>query len=128
VTLAADLVTTLTGDSAVNALVAGRVSPLKIPEGSPLPAISYQVITGAPVSSSQGKNATGNYTVQVDCWGALPDQGGYLAADDLARKVLAALDAATLFKVVCKDRRDGLDDTTEVPRVSLDFSIWHTNP
>ncbi len=122
-TLAADLVTTLTGNGAVSALVAARVYPLRLPETRTLPAITYQFVTGGQVVSSQGNNPTGNYHVQLDCWAA-----GYLVADDLARKVIAALDAATLFKAVHRDRRDDLDTVTEMPRVMLEFSLWSLSP
>lgn len=76
----------LTMQAAITSIVQTRIFPVVMPEGSLLPALTYQIIS----SSSQQMFNTGGMTrlrVQFDCW-----SDTYLEACALRRGVAAALD------------------------------------
>lgn len=62
------------------------VYPVLLPESSPLPAITYQIISGVaePTFDTTGMR---KYRVQVDCWA-----NSYATADTLRDQVIATLD------------------------------------
>lgn len=118
------LYTLLTEDAAVNAVVAGRVYPVRMPEaeGATLPAIVYTRISGGQVSSVRGGSGLENPRVQVDCWATT-----YAGAKGLATAVREAMDGggAEGLKSVLLAHMDMVDDETGDYRVSMDFSVWH---
>lgn len=55
-------------NGSIEALVGNRIYPVTIPEGSALPCLSYQVISGASDYSMDGSAET-EKTFQFDAWG-----------------------------------------------------------
>jgi hypothetical protein len=76
----------LAGAPGIAALVGTRIHPMVLPEGSPLPALTYQTVG----SSSEPTFATSGpqrLRLEINCWAA-----GYLDAITLRSAVGATLD------------------------------------
>jgi hypothetical protein len=119
--------TALSGNSAVAALVGTRIYPLILPQKCPLPAVTYQRISGGKVFSCSGYSGLEGSRIQVDCW-AVDVRGGargYPTVKALAAAVIAAMQAATTFRVSNVNDRDLFEDAQNIYRVSIDFSVWH---
>lgn len=76
----------LTGDSAVQTLVSGRLYPELAPEGASMPYLVYSVVSNSP---SDAKDGTPIDEAQVELFSVAST---YSAANDLADKVRAAMD------------------------------------
>lgn len=94
-----------------------RVYPVKRPQDSILPAVTYQRITADFGGSLGGdtSNCTRVY-LQIDCWAKT-----YGAAKALAAEVRAAMKTIKSMPI---DSTDFYEDETEIHRVSFDFYVW----
>lgn len=112
----------LVGHAGVTALVGARVYPLLIPEGTPLPCVTYQRVSGTPENTLEGHSGLEEVMVQVDCWSAT-----YGGAKALAKQVRAAMAAAPFGSYLDQDRDlyDGEPNNT-IYRVSCDYRCWHS--
>jgi hypothetical protein len=119
VALEEQIFTVLTGDPDVGAIVGTKVYPKKIPQGISVPAIRYIRVSDPRLYSLSGMGSKTNPRMQIDCWAAT-----YAVARDLAEKVIAAMNAATAFKIGAADVQDIDEGEEEDHRVSVDFSIW----
>jgi hypothetical protein len=118
--LETSIFSTLTGASAVSAIVGTRVYPLVLPQKAALPAISYLRVSGAQELSLSGHSGLESPRIQIDCWATT-----YAQAKALSAAVQAAMLASSAFKVGSVSDRDLFEDETNVFRVSIDFSVWH---
>lgn len=123
----ADLYSAMANDATVGGLVGGtgssaRVYPMILPQGSVLPAVTYQVIDKPRIdtASLSGHNARVRARVQVDCWA-----GTYAQVKSLADATRNALLTASAFTALNLDDRDLYEDDTHIYRVSADFSVWY---
>jgi hypothetical protein len=112
-----DIYTALSGFAGLSALVSTRIYPLHMPQGATFPAVTYTRVSGARINNLDGENIQ-NPRYQVDCWAE-----SYSAAKAVAAQVQLAFAAASFTSVLIADR-DDRDDTAEIYRVSMDFSIW----
>lgn len=117
----------MANDATVGGLVGGtgssaRVYPMILPQGSVLPAVTYQVIDKPRIdtASLSGHNARVRARVQVDCWA-----GTYAQVKSLADATRNALLTASAFTALNLDDRDLYEDDTHIYRVSADFSVWY---
>lgn len=64
----AGLITALLAEPSISALVADHITPVLLPEASPMPALTFQVIVGTsnPTLTTTG---TQKWRVQFDGWG-----------------------------------------------------------
>jgi hypothetical protein len=115
----------LQADTAIAALVADRIYPETIPQGSVIPAITYTVISGEPRNSLDGfTSKLVNYRVQLDCWCA-----GYRDAAALALLLRDRINtASTNLTGLCTSAPAAADFESETKRHrrNLDASFWHT--
>jgi hypothetical protein len=81
----------LSNYSALTALVSTRINPLRIPQESAFPAISYNLVSivGNPTNTSHSR--TDFARVQVNSFGTT-----FASATEVAEKVRAAFEAVTL--------------------------------
>jgi len=125
------LVTLLLSNAGVTALVGDRVSPSTRPQGSALPAITYQLITGAPLYADDGDAGLREDRIQLDCWAAT-----YTGAKDTARAVADVLSAfvgtseGVELQYVLLNTEQDLRETgskkSKYPfRTRMDFIVWH---
>jgi hypothetical protein len=124
------LIARLLADSAVSGIAGTRVFPGSRAQGSALPAIVLNRISGAPLYADDGEVGLEQARIQIDCWGET-----YGAAKLLARAVTASLSAfegtvgMTTFQFIEldleQDLREGGGDAADHPfRTSLDFLVW----
>ena len=112
-TIAADIVTTL------GATLSNRLYPLVAPAGVAAPYGVYQMVSAVPITHFSGQSNRTNYRFQVDLFGREK-----IALDALAVSVMAAMDAASLFKSICVNATELFEDPAMYFRVTMDFSIW----
>jgi hypothetical protein len=124
------LIQLLLADSGLSALVSTRVYPGSRPQGSALPAVVLNRISGGPGYADDGETGLTNTRIQIDCWAAT-----YGQAKLVARAVTASLSdfqgtiGNTVFcSVMLEDERDLREGGGNVPenpfRTSLDFDVW----
>jgi hypothetical protein len=114
-----DLKAYLAADAAILALVGSRIYPLKLPQAPTLPALTYQKISGSRVTSLSGYSGLSHPRMQIDCWASTYEQ-----VKDVAAAVVTALDAYP-GSIMNDDGRDNYQPDVELPRVTIDFTIWH---
>ena len=84
------LVSLLTSDADVNAKVGSRIFPIYVPKGQPLPAITYQEISGVRDPIMKGASGLVNARYQINCWTKTNKEARKLA--DLVRIALSPED------------------------------------
>jgi hypothetical protein len=130
-----DLIAALLAAAGVKALVGQRVNWLTRPQGSGLPAIVLQKVSGPPIYTMAGRSDLAGHLVQVSCYGAT-----YLAAKSVARAVTAVTDALNtahadpLPGAEIENERDtfepgdgpqGSAASVDFFRTDLDVRVWH---
>jgi hypothetical protein len=119
----------LLADGGVAAIVATRVFPGSRPQGSELPALVLNRISGGPLYADDGEVGLEQGRIQIDCWAAT-----YTEAKLLARAVTASLSAfdgtvgTTVFEFIEleneRDLREGGAGSSDYPfRTALDFMV-----
>lgn len=121
-TFEADLYAHLHGDSSITAQVSTRIYPVKMPQNATRPAITYQTISGDPMTDLD--SADGDLLavrVQIDCWAET-----YTAAAALGEAVRTRLKtAATSFRMGECRYRDIYEDDARLFRRLLDVTCWY---
>lgn len=84
-----NLVELLRADATVTSLVAARIYPVLLPDESPLPAVTYQVIATTPLYALDERINLTRYRIQIDAWAAWPN---YAQAKSLAEAIRVVLD------------------------------------
>lgn len=115
------IVTLLSGNAGVSALVSTRIYPLILPQDSALPAITYQRVSGGHINSTTGFSDQENPRIQIDSMATT-----YAGAKTLAAAVFSAMESATTYKAILIGDIDIYEDEPEIYRVSMDFSVWHS--
>ena len=131
--LEAALYTHLKNNAGVAALVSDRIFPQLMKEGTTLPAITFQFISGFRQLVLQGKSGYARPRIQVDCWALSEDPaGGYDKAKAVANAVRLALDGfagvvsgVSIRSATLLNEQDFDADEGRIRRVSLDFSIHY---
>ncbi len=112
----------LNGSATITAFTSARIYPVKLSEDAAFPSLTYQRISGSRVYSFSGYDELQHCRLQIDCWST-----SYGTAKELAYTVQTVMVNSGTFKAVLIDRPvDMYVDGTEIHRVSMDFSIWHT--
>ena len=122
----------LLADPIVNGQVGGtRIYPLVRPQGTALPAITYQRISRTRFDPLQGMERVQNARLQIDVWGV-----DYGDVKDLAADVLEVLAGYAVTEsepppslraiVALPDERDGYEPepAPAIYRVSSDYSVY----
>jgi hypothetical protein len=81
------LVSALLNNAALAALVSTRIDWLLRPQGSAVPAITLQVVSGTMAHTFQGRDGLTEYLVQIDVWADT-----YGSMKTVQRALTAALD------------------------------------
>lgn len=88
----------LSNNSALTAVVSTRINPLRIPQGSSFPAISYQLISVIPNPSKSGASKSDFARVQINSFGTTYQSAVQVA--DLVRLAMEKTLPATFNSVV----------------------------
>jgi len=116
-----DLYDMLHGDADVSALVSDRIYPVVIPQGKPLPVISFMGSGNDPVKHKSGPSKLEYRRVQIDCYADTESE-----IFDLAEKVRVALDRKSrgvIDQAVYETDNDIEPDVDQTPRLSMDFTL-----
>lgn len=110
----------LTGDSAVQAMISGRVYPEQAPEGAQAPFIVYSIVSNSP---SDSKNGTPIDQAQVEVFSI---NTTYANTNELADKVRAALDRSNITVDVAEGEVivDSIQYTNEVTEVNTEKKMY----
>lgn len=81
----------MSNNAALTTLVSTRINPLRIPEGTAFPCISYNLISIVPTPTKSGHSRTDWARVQVSIFGT-----SYQSAANVATAVRTAFEAVTL--------------------------------
>ncbi len=109
----------LTASPEVKAICSGRVYPVKIPQGTKLPAVVYQRTYSSPDYTLSGYTSEG-VTIMVNCFAMKYEQ-----AKELALAVRSALAVAPLNAIFDGDQ-DLLNETGDVFCVSAEYLCQQT--
>ena len=77
----------LSNNAALTAVVSTRINPLRIPQGSSFPAISYQLVSVVPNPSKSGPSESDFARIQINSFGLT-----YQSAVQVADLVRAAME------------------------------------
>ena len=127
------LLSLVTGDASVTALLGDRINWLRRPEDvSALPAMVMQRIGGTPAYDFSGPSGITESRVQFDIWGATYEaaKSAANAVEDLIsgyRGTVGSTDFQGIFIDSHRDSEDAeLKEQTRLFRVTIDARVWHT--
>jgi hypothetical protein len=111
----------LLGQPALAALLGERVYPVTLPQGATLPAITYQVISGAGEGDGHTGPGLSRRRYQFDCWAAT-----YGQAADLGRALVQAVHARRLLgqAALLDNEVDQYEAETQRWRRIVDVMVW----
>lgn len=112
----------LNNDTAIAALIGDRMFPIVAPQSVARPYVTYQRITGTPMTDLDGLDgALAEIRVQIDAFAS-----GFEAARALAELIRVRLQTATAaFAAVTNFDQDFFEDDVRLYRVALDVSFWY---
>lgn len=123
-----DLVTLVTADVAVAALIGMRMYPLQIPSDGVLPAMAYQQIS-EPGIYTHDRGDIGLAVTRVQLTVQATDYAGGRAVLNAVRAVLTGYRGtvgSTQFQAIfIKNMRDEWATTFERATARMDVNIWH---
>ena len=123
----------LTGYAGLSALVSNRVYPITIPQGKPLPCVTYQRIDTPRILAQGDSGATGTLArirIQFNSWAATLSE-----AMDIAYQLRAALNGKrgsmgtapyniTARAILVDNELQDYEPETQLYRVISDFIVW----
>lgn len=110
----------LQGNAALKALVGDRVFALIIPEGTYLPCVTFQRISGAPANSLGGHSGLEEIDLQVDVWART-----YAEAKAVAKAVRDAVPArGAVFGAHLIQDSDTYESETNYYRITMEYTCW----
>lgn len=122
----------LLADTAIAALVATRVYPLKLPQGVPAgAAIVYTRISGGGDYTMVGPSGLAGPRIQIDAWASSADAAANLSnliknrIDGYRGVMGSGANAITVHGVFVADLREDYDDSAELYRSGRDYFIHH---
>lgn len=110
------------GDSAIDALVSGRVYPDILPQNPTYPAITYLRVGTAHYNALTGTPTLENPQFQVDCWAET-----HTAAWNLAEAVTSVMLGSTVnfrAQVVNTQQFTETVQSLKLYRIMIEFSIF----
>ena len=101
-------------------LVGEKIFALLIPEGTLLPCVTFQRISGIPANTLDGHSGLERISVQIDAWGR-----NYAEAKSVAKAVRAAMPAkGAVFGAHLLKDADYYENGTNYYRISMEYACW----
>jgi len=126
--VSSDLRSYLLADSLIASLIVDRIYPMKSPQNSVMPAITYFWVSGSRSHSMDSANGLSMPRVQFDCWAKT-----YLSAEILFEALRKRLDGfkgtagtspgTTVQGVFFENENDAYEPEPELFRRSCDFMV-----
>ncbi|RMD51893.1 DUF3168 domain-containing protein [Candidatus Parcubacteria bacterium] len=117
----------LKNDAGINALVSGRVYPLRLPQQPTLPAITYQRISTVRLQQLGGVTNNARVRFQIDSFAETFNE-----IKDIAAAIRAALDgfkgtlsSDTVYRIISLSENDLYENEADIYRNSQDYEVWH---
>lgn len=118
--------------SALTALVGDRINPVRLPQGTAYPAVSYFRVSRPTRRTFGGNTAIASPRFQFDCWAKR-----YTDAKAVADQLIAALNnfSGTMGGTggvevqdieLMNEMDDDFLDTADLYHVVLEFTVWHS--
>ena len=124
------LVSKVTNDAGVSALIANRFYPVKLPQKVTLPAMTCRRISGSRVHSLNGSSGLASPRFQFSAWAKK-----YTEAKDIAEKLRLAIQGfrgtvlgVRIDAILFESDQDFYEDDLEIHQVASDYIIWHAEP
>jgi len=123
----------LTGDGTVSGLVSTRVYPIKRPQGTALPAVTYELAAETMTDALEDQGALKRARVSVQSMAAT--YGGVKALAAAVRSALVNYTGTTQGAAIDSYREETLNDLSEdrnpgsdegTYRIVADYVIWYT--
>lgn len=118
----------LTNVTAITSVVGSRIYPIKMPDNVTLPAISYQLVAGEQIESTEGSSGLAAFVFQIDCWARGVAQVKALGeAVRLALQGFRGTQAGVVVNGVTEwSSFEDYDSDTQSYRLSSSCRLWHT--
>jgi hypothetical protein len=129
------LVELLTSNASINAIVAGRVYPVKLKQGETRDSIVYNRITEFETYKMDGPSGLVSARYQFDAWSKSTDSATALAL--LVKELFGGFRGQVMFDppspsnyvnvqlIEIIDGRDDYDNEMLMYRVSKDYFVWY---
>lgn len=102
-------------------LVDGKIYALRIPNGTYLPCVTFQRLSGMPAHTLQGHSGLEEINLQVDAWGR-----SYEEAKNVAKAVRSAMpETGSVFGAHLITDADFYEDGVNYYRISMEFTCWY---
>jgi hypothetical protein len=112
---------TLSGSTALVAVVSSAIYPEFRPQADALPAVVFVRSGGLRVNSLSGYSGLENAMVEVTVYATSVDK-----RREIGDAVIGAMSSSTSFKSVCQDSpTDFYDDEAQVYERAISFSVWN---
>ena len=111
---------TLLGSTALTAIVGNKVFPMVMPQGTLLPAVSFQKISGVPANCLYGPTGLEEITVQIDAWAM-----SLSVVKNMAKAIRAVMPTTgvTWGARLTMDE-DLFDAEAKVYRICMSYDVW----
>lgn len=104
----------------LKALVGDRVFALIIPDGTYLPCVTFQRISGTPANTLGGRSGLEEIEMQVDVWART-----YAEAKAVAKAVRDAVPArGAVFGAHLIQDSDTYESETNYYRITMEYTCW----
>jgi hypothetical protein len=116
----------LVSDLVVAALVVDRVSPAPLPEGSEMPAVTYQRISRLTPITHDGLRGPSRARVQVDSWAEVYTETKVLAkaVEDALLRMRGLVAGHHVQGVFFDSDQDLYEPDVKLHRVRADYFVW----
>ena len=113
----------LAAHAGLAALVGGRIYPIRLPQGTGLPAVCYRRVSGVRKHNVNGLTLVARPRFQFDCWAY-----SYAEAKAVAEEVRQALNGyhGAGWDSVIDNDLDTYEPESGLYRTIVDALIWHT--
>ena len=115
----------LVSNAAITALIASRIYPLILPQGSPFPAVTYNIVSNNPLHCKNGAASQDEIRLSLNIWSRK-----YEEAEAIAEASRNALDnyagiskGQTINKIQIINEVDLYEEEPNVYHKVLDFKI-----
>jgi hypothetical protein len=127
VTIEGAILARATAHAGLNALIAGRLYTLRMPQNPTYPAVVVTRIAETYEHASGADETTRRALFQFSCWDT-----EYEDAKDVVDQVVSAfsrysgtLDSTVIEQVFMENQQDFYDDEAEKHHVAIDATVWY---
>lgn len=111
---------TLLSSTALTTIVGQKVFDTIMPQGTLLPAVTFQKLSGSPANCLYGPTGLENIEVQIDAWAMQKAQ-----VKEMAKAIRAIMPATgAMWGARLTMDEDMFDEEAKVYRVCMSYDVW----